>query len=259
MEMKDIRLSKTTTDMFSEIMEEMREHGFKSVNFPLLLSGIIDARDESDPNGSGSPLENYLFSLDKMPEEIYDSIDMLITDLKAKQGIEEAKKEEAKKENEDKDASNEASDATTPAGKETTSHVIPVRKNRSKEDLEKAQNPDAADENLPVFVTFTDCDGNELKIPADEDIVRVSQKLSEIIEKFSVTEIEPLHFTVALFMADVKEFRNFFKEIYENYGDAKAFFKAERILKLGCIPFTLSAFLSIKNDEIDVTRPSEER
>lgn len=257
MEIKDIRLSKTTTVMFSEILEEMREHEFKTVNFPLLLSGLIDARDEDDPNGAGSPLENYLFSLDKMPEEIYDSIDMLITDLKAKQGVEEAKKEEANKENEDKEANKEASEPTTPVAKETTSHVIPVRKNRSKEDLEKAQNPEALDDDVPVYLTFTDYEGNEVKFPADEDIVKVSEKLTEIIEKFSVTEIEPLHFTVALFMADIKEFRNFFKEIYENYGDARAFFKAERILKLGCIPFALSAFLSIKNDEIDVTRPCE--
>ena len=73
----DQKLSVTATEMFNDILAEMENRKFKSVNFPLLLWGVVNSTEE---NSVYSALENYLFGLEDpvICTEIEDSISGLI-------------------------------------------------------------------------------------------------------------------------------------------------------------------------------------
>ena len=84
----ELRLSKSSTEMINEVLENMRNYNFHSVNFPLLLYGVVNAVEE---NGECSPLQNYFNTMEAYPLEVEDSLSMMFTDyiLKLQKDYEE--------------------------------------------------------------------------------------------------------------------------------------------------------------------------
>lgn len=234
---KELRLSQSATEMMEDILEEMRNYNFDSVNIPLLLYGVVNALDSE---GECSPLQNYFYSMEVYPIEIEDSLSMTITDHCAKLQDEYEKANQAKEKSD-----SEAKDDSKKS------------KSESKSSTKKSKKPKKMLKDFKSNLVFTDYEGNELKIPANADVVEVYGKLLDIIDAFPVTEIDVIHFTSAMFVADHKDLKKFFTEINMNYMDAKKYFKPEKILKLGCIPFMLAGFMNTVNDKIDIKKPCE--
>lgn len=216
---KELKFSKVTSRMFQEIEEERKNRKFPSVNFVLLFSGLINVRDEDDPDCEESPLEKYFFTLDILPSEIDSNLSLQF--LSAETQLKVRNETNVKK--------------------------------KSKKDRKKKKST------TPSTFSYTYLTEEEKKctIKVDSNVKLVMEKLYEVSTKFSADSIEPIHIIVALFMADLKENKDFFKELGENYVDAKSFFRADKILKLGCIPYMLSSFLQVMNDKVNVEKPCE--
>jgi len=232
----DVSLSQSSTEMIHEILEDLRNYNFDSVNFAVLLYGVMNASEEKD---GGSVLENYICSQDVYPMDIEDSLSLMITDYCAKLQDEYEKKHPKKKEEKNAKKSNSDSNSS--------------KKKKSSEKTE--QSPQISD--ISSTLIFKDFEGKELRVPVNSEVEAVYEKLLDVIEKFSITEINPVHFAVAMFQVEHKEFKHFLKEINVNYLEAKKYFKPERILRLGSIPFVLAGFLNTVNDKIDAEKPCE--
>ena len=223
------QLSKNATEMFDEVLKEMRDRKFESVNFPLLLWGVMNSKME---NSIYCALENYLFSTEEtLPSEIEDNVSLLVTNFE-KAGDESDKKK--RKLFSKKDKSDKAKDQSS-------------KKKKSEKDLPK----------ISTVYTFKNSEKVQISVPVDEEVSKVFEKLLEIIGKFNITEIEPLHITSAMFMTDNKDFKQFFRDIDANYDEAKKHFHPDRILVCGVIPFQLAGFLSTMNDKDDGKSPCE--
>ena len=220
------QLSKTATKMFDDILKEMREREFESVNFPLLLWGVMNSRME---NSIYCALENYLYSSEEvLASEVEDNLSLMITNFE-KDGDESDKKK--RKPFSKKDKSDTKNDKSS---------------KRSKKKSKNSEIP-----KVTTNFTFQNSEGVTITIPSDDDVVKVFEELVKIIAKFNITEIEPIHITSAMFMTDSEDFKQFFKDIDANYDDAKKHFHPDRILVCGVIPFQLAGFLSTMNDKID--------
>ena len=228
------QLSKSATAMFNDMLKEMREREFESVNFPLLLWGVLNSTTE---NSIYCALENYLYtSEDVLPSIVEDNISLMVTNS------------EKKGENSDKNKKKTNKKGGNKKGKYIKGNSFNKHPNTVDED----QLP-----KMTTVMTFQDCEGVTLEVPTDDDVTAVFHKLVEIIAHFGITEIEPLHITSAMFLVDNKEFRQFFRDIDSNYDDAKKHFDPERILHCGVIPFQLASFLSTMNDKVDGNSPCE--
>lgn len=233
-------ISKASVEMLEDILTEMRERKLSTVNIPLLLWGVLNSKVE---NSSYSILENYLYSDEELlPSDVSDAISLLVTDSKTKL---EKKKKSEKADDDDKSHSSKKSKVTAF-----------FKKLMKKLPNEKEQSEDSFDE-IKADIFFFKEDDSELHVPVDEDVLEVYEKLVEIIAKFTITEIEPIHFTSALFMIESQEMKTFFNDINMNYDEAKKHFQPERILVCGTIPFQLVSFLTTLNDKVDGKAPCE--
>lgn len=229
------QLSKTASEMFDDILKEMREREFESVNFPLLLWGILNSSME---NSIYCALENYLYSSEEvLPSEVEDNISLLVTNFEkvGEDASSKRRKPFSKKEDSTKNSKSSKKDKKK-SGKKSDKDKLPKE---------------------TTDYTFKNNEGTEIKIPVDEEVAKVFGKLVEIIGKYEITEIEPLHITSAMFMIDNKDFKQFFRDIDANYDDAKKHFHPDRIMVCGIIPFQLASFLSTLNDKIDGKVPCE--
>lgn len=221
------QLSKTATKMFDDILKEMRERDFESVNFPLLLWGVMNSRME---NSVYCALENYLYSTEEvLASEVEDNLSLMITNFE-KAGNEADRKKR------------------TPFSKKDKSDT---KKDKSSKRWKKKKSDDSKFPKVTTNFTFQNSEGATITVPSDEDVVKVFEELVKIIGKFNITEIEPIHITSAMFMTDCEDFKQFFKDIDANYDDAKKHFHPDRILVCGVIPFQLASFLSTMNDKVD--------
>lgn len=223
---KELRLSMATSDMLEDILEEYRNYNFDSVNFPMLIYGIMNATDD---DGNPSQIASYLYDQDAYPTDIENGISIIIAEYCAKlQSDYEKAHPELTEENKESDNSEE-----------------PKKK------------PTEMQPDFKSNLSFTNCDGEKIEFPVNQDVLDVYAKLLDIIGTYEIEEIEPLHFIVAMFLAENKIFKSFFKGVAMNYQSAKKHFDPEKILKLGSIPFALAGFMHTLNDKIDATRPCE--
>lgn len=232
------QLSKTASDMFYDMLEEMRNQEFEAVNFPLLLWGVLNSSTE---NSIYCALENYLYSSEEvLPSEVEDNISLLVTNYekKAEENASKKKKPFSKKEKDSQDSKSSAKDQK---GKKK------FGKKNKKDELPK----------MTTEYTFKDHEGKEIRFNADEEVAKVFDRLIVILEKYELKVIEPLHITSAMFMTDNKDFKQFFRDIDVNYDNAKKHFHPDRIMVCGIIPFQLASFLSTLNDKIDGKVPCE--
>ncbi len=234
------KLTASSTDMFKDILEEMQNRKFTSVNFPILLWGVLNSTDE---NSVYSALENYLFGLEDnvLSTEIEDTISMLVSEL-------EPKKTDAKSGKTKKVVKGEAK-GTEEVSSEAKSDTIFEKSHEDKKDGKELK--------IQTVFTFTTYDGKKLEITVDPEVEKVFEELIKIIERFGITDINPMHITSAMFMTDNNHFIQFFSELNSNYDEAKKYFHPERILVYGVIPFELSGFLSTLNEKIDGKAPCE--
>ena len=268
------KLTAASTEMFKDILEEMQNRKFSSVNFPLLLWGAVGTCDEGSVY---SALENYLFGLDDCvtPKEIEDAISELIGDLEPKKKDEEKSDTtengtpDSAKGNDAKDAI--APDTTNPSGDsvdaiDTSKKIATPPSEVSEDESDDSTNNDVDDtteesaEEIPdiiTVITLTDHEGNELALPVDSNVEKVFEELIKIIQKFGIMEIEPLHIISAMFMTEDDDFIDFFSVLSCNYDDAKKHFHPDRILVYGVIPFQLAGFLSTLNEKINGQAPCE--
>ncbi len=260
------KLTAASTKMFKDILEEMQNRKFTSVNFPLLLWGAVGTCDEGSVY---SALENYLFGLDDCvtPKEIEDAVSELIGDLEPKKKDEE-KSDTTKNGNSDSAKCNDATEATAPDAVKPSSDQVDandtskkIATTTSEELKDKSDNTsEESEEEIPdiiTVITLTDHEGNELALPVNSNVEKVFEELIKIIKKFGIMEIEPLHIISAMFMTEDDDFIDFFSVLSCNYDDAKKHFHPDRILVYGVIPFQLAGFLSTLNEKIDGKAPCE--
>ena len=267
------KLTASSTEMLKDILAEMQNRKFSSVNFPLLLWGAIDT---SDKGSVYSALENYLFGLDDCvtPKEIEDAISELIGDVEAEKKPEE-KSVTTENGKSDSTTGNEAKDATAPEENDSsekqadatdTGKKIAVTHDEELDDVlddtdDKADaDSDESKEvnpNIVTIITLTDHEGNELALPVDPNVEKVFEELVKIIQKFNIMEIEPIHIISAMFMTDDEFFIDFFCLLNCNYDDAKKHFHPDSILVYGVIPFQLAGFLSTLNEKVNGQAPCE--
>lgn len=224
---KELRLSQAATEMWADILDEYRNYNFDSINFQMLLYGVLNCTDEE---GNPSPLASYLYSKDAYPDDVENTMSLTITDYCAT-----LQEEYEKAHPETKADSENEEESAEPKPKKSTEMQPDFKSNLS----------------------FTDCDGIKIEFPANQDMLDVYAKLLDIIGTYEVDEIQPIHFIVAMFMVNHKAFKNFFKGIAVNYPQAVKHFEPEKILKLGSIPFALAGFMHTLNDKVDSTKPCE--
>ena len=251
----DQKLTASATEMFNDILAEMENRKFKSVNFPLLLWGVVNSTEE---NSVYSALENYLFGLEDPPltSDIEESLSELIMEIEPPH---------AGKDNGKTITGDAAEKANSEDGSETAPTETSVEPSTEEPPVAPTQDtvteiPDTNDDEKPEIVTvftFTDNTGKELVIPADPDVEKVFEELIKILQKFNIQNIEPLHITSAMFMTDHEAFSQFFRDLNCNYDVAKKHFHPDRILVFGVIPFPLAGFLSTLNEKIDGKAPCE--
>lgn len=266
------KLTAASTKMFKDILGEMQNRKFTSVNFPLLLWGAINTCDKGSVY---SALENYLFELDDCVthKEIEDAISELIGDL-------EPKKKNEEKSDTPEDGKTETAKASKDAGgtppteatggqtnahdtsKEIAENTSPVLEGESDdgdddESDTTSEEPEEEITDITTVITLTDHEGIELELPVDSNAEKVFEELKKIIHKFGIMEIKPIHIISAMFMTDDDDFIDFFSVLSCNYDDAKKHFHPDRILVYGIIPFQLAGFLSILNEKIDGKAPCE--
>lgn len=240
MAFEHLQLSKTATDMFNDILNEMRKREFEAVNFPLLLWGI---QGSSTENSIYCALENYLYSNEEvLPSEVEDNISIMLSNFGKIPGNNSSKKNSRKTGKYEKKNSKE----TTSKPKKESNHF--------RKDSKTTGNSPAP--SSTVF-TFKDTEGKQIRVPVDSDVEKIFENLLAIVEMHKLTVLEPVHVTSAMFMADNKDFIQFFKDIDANYDHAKKHFSPEKILVCGIIPFQLAGFLSTMNDKVDGNSPCE--
>lgn len=106
-----------------------------------------------------------------------------------------------------------------------------------------------------AFKTFED---KPVSILIDEDVSKVYSELLKLADEFSITQIEPIHFILATFMAEIEQFKDFFAKLKLPYDKAKKEFSPEEFLSTDSfIPLELSSFLDILNDKVDSSKPCE--
>ena len=270
------KLSASSTKMFNIILEEMHDRKFTSVNFPLLLYGVLNSTEEKSVY---SALENYLFGLEDgfISGEIEETISTMVSDLEPKGKIVTKSGETQNGNTDDTDKNsvkepiisdtktivNDNVSATAKSSVEstqTTEEFNNLSGNASKSKLleeSDEEEKEVSDPEVVTLITLQTHDGEELVVPVDSEVEKVFEELIKIIAKFSIINIEPLHITSAMFMTDNEDFIDFFTGINSNYDDAKKHFHPDRILVYGVIPFQLSGFLSTLNEKIDGNSPCE--
>ncbi len=111
------------------------------------------------------------------------------------------------------------------------------------------------------YYEFFDKAGREHWYPASSDFVKVIKCIMELADRYHFEEIEPIHFTVALFKLEYEDLREFFYTVcdgYEgDYNDAHKLFTSSSVLNMGIIPFELAQFMTNLNDRVDISRPCQ--
>lgn len=196
----------------------MRSNKIETVDFPLLLWGILTSSTE---DSAYCALENYLYGSEEvLPSQVESFCNSLIT------------KEEMSRKN-----SKSSKKGNKKDGEETTN-------------IEPKQN-------FSTIITVKNHKGKEIAINSDRSVEKVFKNLVKLIAKYNLTEIEPLHFTVAMFMTDHPQLKHFLRDVDANYDNAKKYFDPDRIIVCGVIPFQLAGFLSTMNEKIDGKSPCE--
>ena len=93
--------------------------------------------------------------------------------------------------------------------------------------------------------------------PASQEFLNVVNAILEIAEELGITEIEPVHFAVALFRLDSISVKEFFRDLDLSYLKAKRFFTNTSLSKVGIIPADISSFLTCLQDKVDITKPCQ--
>lgn len=250
------KFSASSTEMFKDILEEMQNRNFNSVKFPLLLWGVLNSTEEKSVY---SALENYLFGLEDsvLSSEIDETISVMVGELEPKKT--DAKSGKSKNDNTTADDKKSTQETTTEGEDENVNNNTDAEPTESVEIQDDTLDDDSNEDEAEIITLFTLTahDGEELVIPVDSEVEKVFEELIKIIEKFGITDIEPIHLTSAMFMIDNKDFIEFFADVNCNYDDAKKYFHPDRILVYGVIPFQLSGFLSTLNEKIDGTAPCD--
>ncbi len=133
------------------------------------------------------------------------------------------------------------------------------KKTPLKKDTKATEVIDETDVENEVEITFyfQNEDGSKFEFHVDQDVYKIFHILIDIISNHSIQCIEPLHFIVALFLADLKICKELFDELNINYLDAVKFFNPTNVFKSVIIPFELSGFLYSFNEKIDVSKPCQ--
>lgn len=105
-------------------------------------------------------------------------------------------------------------------------------------------------------INFVTHQNRSLSYLVTDEMEQIMEKLKVLIGDFSLTEVEPIHFTTATFMTELKDFKDFFKNLGLSYSKARKYFEPNHILKLG-VPIELDGILSNVNDIVEVSKPCE--
>ncbi|MBR2289179.1 MAG: AAA family ATPase [Clostridia bacterium] len=105
---------------------------------------------------------------------------------------------------------------------------------------------------------LTDTKGKEHWYPSSNEFLKLLvDEIPKMAMEYNFTEIEPVHFTIALFRTDNPLMKEMMSDFEVSYRLAKAFFTSKSVLKVGIIPMDLQSFVWCLNDNINATKPCE--
>ncbi len=106
--------------------------------------------------------------------------------------------------------------------------------------------------------TFEDEKRKKHRLKVDEEVYKIFICLMNLINESDILKIEPIHFTIAMFMSNSMALRLFIESFDLDYADSVNYFSKEKAFdSVEFIPFELSGFLSVLNDRINTNRPCE--
>lgn len=152
-------LSDSCVKMMREILAEMQNHKFASLNFPTLLYGILNANNDDGKNA----LTEYFDSKDVDPSDVEDYLAIMFTDQTTY--LEDAYKKE-QSENSSKDSS--STDALSESKPTVTQEMKMMI------------------ENIKTVITFTDLYGNQIQLPVDELVFEIMEEALTSFEQHSL-------------------------------------------------------------------------
>lgn len=234
---KELRLSKSCSEMFRKISEESRKRNFDSVNLQMLLYGLVNT--PTDDNNV-SPLQDYIYECDVSPRELEQQLGNFI-------GYYISRLVEAYEE-------------SHPAPEPAEGQANAPQKPDGSEELEPQDEdplPEPMEPDKLATIEFFDNEGKVLEVDANQDVLDIYNCLLELLNDYIVDQIDLIHFTVAMFMANSEYLQDFFMQLDMVYLDAKSFFSPEKHLGNSSIPFVLSSFMKILNDQVDPEKPCE--
>lgn len=128
----------------------------------------------------------------------------------------------------------------------------------NEENKKTSETKNSEKEEFEAVWTFDDEKGNKHSLLVNEEVFTILDCLMALIHESEILKIDPIHFTIAMFMTNPKSLRIFIEEFDLDYAEAVNCFSKERAIGSGAfIPFELSGFLNVLNDRIDTNRPCE--
>ncbi len=230
-------LSKSAADMFRLIMKGMHEGSFYAVSFPMLMYGILNSNEESNP------LERYFVDKDFAYEDTLYSLANLINLHFAKLAREDSEDDALSMIKYPIHFNRQPNDS-----KQDTKRLLSNSKKTSQlnDNLNSYNKADL--ESIVAFILLKDMDGKTIRLPVDATVYGIFEKVFQYIDKYSIKVLEVYHFIPAMFEVPNKELRVFFDQNKLDFADAKKYFTPERIFKLRIIPIELASFLNVMND-----------
>ena len=252
-------LSEASVELINDAMEQMREWHFDAVNSITLISALMDCPD--------AQIKEYLINEDVEEDEIMDAVSMCfsakVTELKLdKKGDkkEEDKKEEGKQTVTDKPGTTDksgakAKDKPEATDKSGTDAKTDGKKSSKAEEVMKELFNYKSEHDFDIGIM--DSKKNKVMIPASSSMNKIVGKVRELCVKNKVEEIQPVHFSAALFETNDEALKDIFRDIGVSFFTAKKYFTSNVIFKMGVIPFALSGFLTNLNEKVNPKVPCE--
>lgn len=237
-----IVLSDESTEMFINILDDMRARGYDAVNVPLLISGII----ESD----GGILKEYIESMDVDNSDMMDALEGAYATLnmaltKEAENTEESENpEKLEKEKKDDDS-------------KELSAVEEEKKLAEKMNPNKDYDSSKWDSQVKMEFEFLDFNEKPMVVPLDGDVATLIEDMVNNMVEYELHVIEPCFWLVSLFNTKNDYYKNFVKDLYLSYYEMRKVFTIEKIMQKKVIPTELDAFLFVLNEKVDCRKSCE--
>lgn len=248
-----LHLSNQLAEMFRNMTTSLESYGLDAANFALLILSLLNAKEGKDDR---SIFESYLCNQEITREEMQTAVGQILLTRAVK--LHDKYLEEHPEEAEEAAQNEAVAQANMAALYENGSDEVDADELQAQ--LEEDLGPLGVGEvasDLAGYWYFIDPNGEELIVPVNDELGDVYFQLENIVKKYKLKELYPVHIAVAIFESNHTELKAFFRHLDHSYFDAKRYFSPKHILTLGKIPQHLADFIHNYNAQVDVSKPCE--